>query len=549
MSPAPRPALLPLRAASLPAKLVVGFLAAAVALLSWRLWPEWRQNPDLSHGLFMPVLFLLLLRDSCVSGTRRFVSAGWAGGTALAALLFGSLLALGAAGLYAAALGWSHALVNFMLTASLVLLLGAALLGLSGEAVRLIPLNWPACIALVLWLLSSPMPHGMYSRLTLGLQLWVSQNVLRALHLLGIPALRHGNVIELANGSVGIEEACSGVRSLISCVFAGLFFSATLVRRPSSRALLIVLAVPLALAMNFLRSLLLTLLANRGVNIAGTWHDVTGFAVLGVTAVLLAGLALLLERREKTAPAPSSAAPSPAPAPAAVPAAAAAYPTPGPLRLLIGGVALAAALVVVFVVNTRPAIRQDAAVPNLYSVLPAAVPGWTVDTSTDLYQFADLLQTDYLAQRTYLKQNAEGQQVQVTLYAAYWRAGQAAVSLVASHTPDACWPGSGWEAVPRPAPAVPPTVAGRTLAAPEYRLFKSGQFPQHVWFWHLYDGRPIAYRDPYSATELLRIAWRYGFRHDGDQLFVRISSNAPWSAIAGEPLLAQFFAHTQALGL
>jgi len=204
---------------------------------------------------------------------------------------------------------------------------------------------------------------------------------------------------------------------------------------------------------------------------------------------------------------------------------------------------------VLFVLNTRPAIRHDTPVPNLYSVLPAAVPGWTVDTTTDLYQFADLLQTDHLAQRTYLKRDASGHQVQVTLYAAYWRPGQAAVSLVASHTPDACWPGAGWESITRPAPAAPPSIAGRTLASPEYRLFKSGEFPQHVWFWHLYDGRPIAYRDPYSATELLRIAWRYGFRHDGDQLFVRISSNAPWSTIADDPLLAQFFSHTQPLGL
>ena len=36
----------------------------------------------------------------------------------------------------------------------------------------------------------------------------------------------------------------------------------------------------------------------------------------------------------------------------------------------------------------------------------------------------------------------------VTLYVAYWRPGQAPVSLVDAHTPDACWPGTGWE--PRP---------------------------------------------------------------------------------------------------
>ena len=529
-----------LRAAPLPARLVAAALGAAVAALSWQLWPAWRHNPDLSHGLFMPAVFLLLLHESRSAGSPRFLRHGAAAAGALTATLLLALLALGAAGLYAAALGWSHAVVNFMLTASLSLLLGAGIIGFAGATVRLVPLNWNAAVAVLLWALCAPIPPGTYSRLTFSLQLWVSENVLRALHLLGVAALRHGNVIELTRGSVGIEEACSGVRSLVSCVFAGLFFSATLVCRPWSRALLIGLSVPLAVTMNFIRSLLLTLLANRGINIAGQWHDATGFAVLALTATLLAGLALLLARRE---PPPASAPAAPAPA---------AAPTlrPAQLMILAVGLALAAGLVVVFVLNTRPSGRPDAPIPNLYAILPANVPGWHVDTSTNLYQFAEILQTDHLAQRTYLRRTAVGQEIQVTLYAAYWRAGQAPVSLVASHTPDACWPGAGWSALPLPAaPTAPPAVAGRTLAPPEYRIFKSGDFPQYVWFWHLYDGRPIAYGDPYSATELLRLAWRYGFRRNGDQLFVRISSNAPWSVIGTEPLLAQFLARTHDLGL
>jgi exosortase len=529
-----------LRHASWLAKCVVGLLAAAVALLSWRLWPEWRHNPDLSHGLFMPVVFLLLLHDARASGSRRFLRPGLLPTATLSVALLGALLSLVAAGLYAASLGWSHAVVNFMLTGALVLMLGASLIGLSGEGVRLLPFNWAACVSLVLWLLSAPIPPGTYARLTLGLQLWVSENVLRALHLLGVPALRQGNVIQLAAGSVGVEEACSGVRSLISCVFAGLFFSATLVRRPWARVALIVLSVPLALLMNFIRSLALTLFANRGVDISGTWHDVTGFAVLGVTAALLAGLALLLERREKKTSVAVSTTDTAGPSTPA---------RPLQLRLLSVGVAVAAALVLLFVVNTHPSIRQDVPVPDLNAILPTAVPGWAIDTSTDLKQFAGVLQTDYLAQRTYVKPGPNGEPIQVTLYAAYWRAGQAPVSLVASHTPDACWPGSGWEAMTPPVPTSSPTVPGRTLYPPEYRLFKSGDFPQHVWFWHLYDGRPIAYRDPYSATELLRIAWKYGFSHAGDQLFVRVSSNVPWSVVGQEPLFAQFFARTEPFGL
>ena len=65
---------------------------------------------------------------------------------------------------------------------------------------------------------------------------WSPHGVVRVLGAVGIAAFQDGNVIELARTSVGVSEACSGVRSLISCTVAGLFLSATLVRRPLNRA-------------------------------------------------------------------------------------------------------------------------------------------------------------------------------------------------------------------------------------------------------------------------------------------------------------------------
>jgi exosortase len=523
--------------ASLPprVKFSVFLLAGLTAALSVLLWPHWRHNADLSHGLFMPLVFLLLLRESR-AGTARFLPAGRLLTASLAGLLVAGLLALVASGLYAAALGWSHDLVAFTLTGALVLLLAAGLVVLASDSVRFLTCNWSAAIALLLWLLCAPIPPGTYTRLTLGLQLLVTENVLNALHLLGIAAVRHGNILELASTSVGIEEACSGVRSLVSCIFAGLFFSASFVRRPWSRAVLIGLSAPLALVMNFLRSLTLTLLANSGVDIAGTWHDLTGFAVLGLTAALLAGFALMLERGSGRA------------GPAAAAAAVVPSSHPGPARLLVGALAVAVVLGVFFYANTRPALHRDTPVPDLAAILPLRVEGWQVTTTTGLYQFSDTLQTDHLAQRTYSRSTDQGTD-QIIVYLAYWRPGQASVSLVASHTPDACWPGAGWEAIPVPEPRVRLTAGGRRLPEAEARFFQSEDFPQHVWFWHLYDGRPITQQNPNSPAELLRLAWRYGFHHDGDQLFVRISSNRSWDAIASEPMLETLFARLHPLGL
>lgn len=533
-SAAPSESTTPWAALPLSARLDLFGLAAAVGALVALLWPYWRSNADLSHGWLMPVIFFVLLHEAR-RGPARFLPNGVARG-ALLGLGAAALFALIAGGLYATAVGWTHSLVVFILTAAAVSLLAASLAAFAAEGVRFIPLNWTALAAVLLWLLCTPLPPGSYSRLTIGLQLAVSENVVRALHLLGIAADRHGNIIELATASVGVEEACSGVRSLISCVFAGVLFSATLVRSTAGRALIIAAAAPLAIAMNFLRSLVLTLLANSGVDIAGAWHDVTGFAVLGLTAVLLAATALLLERR--SAPAARAAAGSTAVSRTAL-------ATPQWLAAVLG---LTLAVAAFFAFSTRPSTHRDAPVPDLEQILPATAAGWRVATARDLYQFSSTLQTDHLAQRTYLRASPSGVD-QITVYLAYWRAGQAPVSLVATHTPDACWPGSGWTSARAPHREVL-TVARRPLAPAEARLFTGPEdFKQYVWFWHLYDGRPIDYLNPASPRELLQIAWRYGFTREGDQLFVRISSNHPWPEFADEPLVAELFRRLQPLGL
>lgn len=529
----PLPLAIALGRVRLPARFALLALALAVLALIVRLWPQWLHNPDLSHGLFMPLVFLWLLHEAR-HGTPRYTRPGPLPRLALTACLAGGLAALVAAGLYAAAVDWSHQLVNLMLALSLALFLGAGVLAFAHDSIRLIPLNWTALIAAGVWLLTVPLPPGTYTRLTLNLQLLVSDLVLRTLHLLGVAAIRHGNIIELARTSVGVEEACSGIRSLLSCVFAGVFFSATLVRQPSARACIIALSAPIALAMNFLRSLTLTLLANNGVDISGTWHDVTGFAVLGVTAALLGGLALLFERGAKA----SEKRPSLPEAPAR---------TTGGQWALLSALASASVLVGFFVANTRPSVERGKAAPDLFKLLPESAAGWHVRTS-NLYQFSGTLQTDHLAQRTYVRAT-NGSPTEIVIYVAYWHAGQAPVSLVASHTPDACWPGSGWTALPTDYTRMRLASTGRQLPDAEYRLFRAIDRPQHVWFWHLYDGRPIEYRDPHSPVELLRLAWKYGFRQAGNQVFIRVSSNRPWSEIAQEELVAEFFGRARTMGL
>jgi len=529
-------------------RLCLLLLVCVIAGNAVMLWPHWRENPDLSHGFFVPILFFLLLREGMQQAKPRYLRSHWLKSLLIVGLLAGGFLAVFAGGLYSAAVGWNHSLVAFTITGGLMLLLLAALFVFSDAKLRLVPFNWPILVGIGLWLLCAPIPPGTYNRILVALQLMVTHNVMTALHLLGIIATQKGNVIELATTSVGIEEACSGIRSLISCVFAGFFFSASLVRQTWARCLIIGLAAPIAIVMNFLRSLALTLMANAQIEIEGTVHDVTGFAVLGITAGILSLLAILLDKPSADEIEANGKAPAPLPAqPSATPLFRPSFNT----LSLASGLGLTCLLGLVFVVLTRPT-RLDDEQPDLLQMLPSRADGWQVNVNPNLYQFSGVLQTENLAERTYRKKAEDGRMLQLTIYVAYWEPGSTSVSQVAMHTPDACWPGGGWTLVEDG--KTPPREAllltdSQTLPTAESRHFTNGGYPQYVWFWHLYDGRPVAYEDPRSPVRLLKQAWQHGFSRNGSQCFIRVSSNLPWSELQGEPLLNEVFQNLRPLGL
>jgi exosortase len=517
------------------AKANLAVLAVLGAALTAHLWPDWAHDPDLSHGFLMPVACVVLLW-LCRRTDGEGALGPAASAATTAALGAGALASLWLAGLLAASLDWASPAVSFMLACSFAALGCAAIAAFARRGAQAVPFAWPAIAAAVLWILSSPLPPGTYTRLTLGLQLWVSGAVMRALELLGVAAHREGNIIELARGTVGIEEACSGVRSLISCVFAGLLFSAALVRRPWARVVLVAVSAPLALGMNFLRSLVLTLLVNAGVRVEGAWHDTTGYSVLAATAALLLGLALLLDRPE---PAVAGTPAQGAPAPAAVGA------SQGMLACVL---ALVAATLLFFASNTVGPSGPAPASPDLLSLLPKAPAGWSQETNADLGRFAGVLRTDHLAQRTYTRPTAYGGE-QITLYLAYWPAGDASVGFVGSHTPDACWPGAGWTAAGVADPKATLRAAGQELPPAQHRLFYNGTYPQHVWYWQLNAGHVVDVGATHSVPALVRIALRFGFRKSGDQEFIRISSNRTWDEISGEPIIGDFVSRVRPLGL
>ncbi len=535
-----------------PSGTAVMLLLLVAGAVSAALWQHWAGNPDLSHGMLMPLVFVYLIHEARSRGTQRFTAASPARHAAGALLGVAGLLLGLAGGLYAAALGWGHPLAAAFVGTGLSALLCVGLLSLSDTRLRLVPLNWQSLCAAGLWSLTVPLPPGAYSRLSGNLQQGVSQAVLLALNLLGIPATRQGNIIELAHSRVGVEEACSGVRSLIACIFVALLISALVLRSPWRRALLILVAPLLALAMNLLRSLVLTLAANAGIDINGTWHDLTGFGILAVTGLLLFGLAQLLGRRERNGAAartggqehPVHASPDAADRTVTGQLADAPIPTPAlgnaadqpPLARhcpwLLLGHASGAVLLALLLLSLQVFPRQPrlAGPPDLEAAIPRTLSGWEQQSPADLQRFAKVLGTNRLVERSY-QQGTGSQRVQVTVYAAAWAAGEATPAQVSLHTPEVCWPGAGWTQLPGTPATTPALPAGAHALG-----FRSPSGATHqVVYWLLYDGDPVGHLDPYSPPDLLRLALRYGHRAPAPQVFVRISGNRPHAELLRLP--------------
>ena len=145
----------------------------------------------------------------------------------------------------------------------------------------------------LIWILSAPLVTAVENAISLMLMRKVVTVVFTVFSLLGYPLIQEGNVLVLPLGRVGVADACSGIRSLTGCLFAGSFLAAVFLDRLWKKVLLVGAAMGFAFLTNLLRSLFLTAWAYAYGSdaIEGHLHDITGFAVLGLTCV---GLLCLL---------------------------------------------------------------------------------------------------------------------------------------------------------------------------------------------------------------------------------------------------------------
>jgi len=138
-------------------------------------------------------------------------------------------------------------------------------------------------------LLMIPIPAVLFNPIAFPLQLLSSRFGEWTLAACQVPVLREGNVIQLANTSLEVAEACSGIRSLISLLTLGIVYGYFTESRIWVRIVLALCAIPVAIAANAFRVAGTGLAAHYyGAEAAeGFFHSFSGWLVFLVAFAML----------------------------------------------------------------------------------------------------------------------------------------------------------------------------------------------------------------------------------------------------------------------
>ena len=265
-------------------------LAVFVGWWIYSLQFQWRAQEEYRFGYLVVVLVAFLVWDRWDSRPKREIpSSLWR--AALWSLIGFPLVLV--AELYRYALARSPASATALSLGTLCFIRAAILQQWGPQTLR--HFRFPILFALI----AVPIPGVVWSPVVFGLKGLVTFVNVELLNLMGIPALQQGSVIQLPNCRVGVDEACSGIRSLQSSLMMALFIGDQSLRQVGLRWLLVGGAVGWAVVGNIGRSLYLSLTAHRhGTAALNEVHDTAGWSVLVVTLVGMGVMAWALARWE-----------------------------------------------------------------------------------------------------------------------------------------------------------------------------------------------------------------------------------------------------------
>jgi exosortase len=252
--------------------LMAAVLLALYAPVIQGLLINWYQDPDYSHGFFVPLLSAYLIWRKRAELLTLPAHPNWQG-------LFIVLASLGL--LFLGTLGAELFLTRIALVSTVA---GLVIYFLGWPTLRSI--SFP----MALLLLMIPLPALVYNEIVFPLQFVASSFATRTLETLNLfPVLKEGNILVLPENRIEVVEACSGIRSLMSLITLAVCYGYFAERNRYLRIVLVLLVIPLAVISNGLRVVGTAMLTYYwGPEAAeGFLHSFSGWVIFIVATCLL----------------------------------------------------------------------------------------------------------------------------------------------------------------------------------------------------------------------------------------------------------------------
>lgn len=241
----------------------------------------WRDDTYAHGPIILAVVAWLVWRQRAALADEGARAAPVAGGVAMAS------------GLLLYIVGRSQGMALFEVGSHIPVLAGVVLLLRGWHALGRL---WFALLFLIFLV---PLPGFVIVSMTGPLKSLLAQVVESMLYGLGYPIARSGVVLTVGQYQMLIADACSGLNSIFSLAALGfLYLYLTASRNHARTAVLLASIMPIALATNLIRVLVLILVTFHFGEEAGLsfFHGSAGMALFAVALLLLLGFDALLGR-------------------------------------------------------------------------------------------------------------------------------------------------------------------------------------------------------------------------------------------------------------
>ena len=376
-------------------------------LLIKHLSAYWTLNPQYSFGWFAPVICAYLIFMRWITrpspGPAPSHGAQWAFWIAAFALLPTWLVEQPNP-------DWR--LLSWLLTLEIVILSLCAIYFVGGKS-WLKHFGFGVCFILV----SVPWPGTIENFIIQELTQAATGITVASLNLFHIWALQHGNLIEVKTGLLGVDEACSGIRSLEATLMVSLFLGELYRTNWQRRVLLVLSGVIIAFLCNVGRTFLLSAVAaENGTEAISKWHDPAGVIILSICFFVLWGLTHFVSGRPPRLEISKGTVPR---------------PFPRAVAIGLGG------WLFVAILGTEIWYRAHESGVKLK---------WSIEFPSTKEHFADVEIPDLLADERRAASWTESDGSRWTAFFFKWDAGPPSSRILARlHRPENCLPAAGYE--------------------------------------------------------------------------------------------------------